>query len=253
MFGQELTDFSILGSLGIAFFAGILSFLSPCVLPIVPPYLAFMAGSSISEAQSNNLGSRDSSRVAFVALAFVLGLSTVFLVLGFAAFAFGSFFIHYQNELRYLSGFMVLAFGLHFLKIINFGVLNKELRLNFNLAGGKILSAYFFGLAFAFGWTPCIGPILGAILSMSLQSNSAQHGAALMLFYAIGLGLPFLFTGVFFANSLHLIGFFKRYTKITEKLIGVLLISIGFLLISDRFSILSFWLLENIPFLSAFG
>ena len=242
MFGQELTDLSILSSLAIAFFAGTLSFLSPCVLPIVPPYLAFMAGTSIAGMKSkpDSLNSSNSSGTGLIALAFVFGLSTVFIMLGFAAFAFGAVFINYQNELRYVSGVIVLAFGLHFLKIINFEILNRELRLNLYLAAGRVWSAYFLGLAFAFGWTPCIGPILGAILSMSLQSNTLQHGVTLMFFYALGLGLPFLFAGVFFANSTRVIGLLKRYARITEKMIGVLLIMIGFLLISDRFSILSF-------------
>ena len=253
MFGQELTEVSFIMSALISFSAGILSFLSPCVLPIVPPYLAFMAGSSVSNLKKSSLQSSQSNYLTLISLSFVLGLSTVFIMLGLAAAALGSFFLQYQTEMGYMSGLIVLVFGFHFLGVIKVPILNKEARFDFKSGGGGIIGAYALGIAFAFGWTPCIGPILGAILSMSAQTDSFSHGVTLMAFYAFGLGCPFLLFGVFFAKSLNFFSPFKMHLSKVEKGMGILLILVGFLLLSGGFTSLSFWLLENLPFLTIFG
>tara|TARA_A100001011_G_scaffold396175_1_gene493345 strand:- start:192 stop:764 length:573 start_codon:yes stop_codon:yes gene_type:complete len=190
--------------------------------------------------------------MTFIALSFVLGLSTVFIMLGLAAAALGSFFLNYQNQMGYISGVIVITFGLHFLGIINISIFNREARFNFNTRGG-LISAYVLGLAFAFGWTPCIGPILGAILSMATQTNSLNHGVILMAFYAAGLGCPFLLSGVFFAKSIGLFSSIKKHLGKVEKGIGTLLVLVGTLLVSGGFSSLSFWLLETMPILTIFG
>ena len=252
MFGQELLEASFAMSILIAFSAGILSFLSPCVLPIVPPYLAFMAGSSVVSLSKSPPNS-STFPVTFIALSFVLGLSTVFILLGLAAAALGSFFLNYQTQMGYISGIIVIIFGLHFLGIINIAIFNREARFNYQSSKGGFVSAYVLGVAFAFGWTPCIGPILGAILSMATQTDSLNHGVTLMAVYAAGLGCPFLLSGVFFAKSMGLFSSFKKHLGKVEKVIGTLLILVGTLLASGGFSNLSFWLLETIPVLAIFG
>ena len=164
MFGQELSEVSFFMSVLLSFFAGTLSFLSPCVLPIVPPYLAFMAGSSVSSLQRSEENSPKTSYLTLISLSFVLGLSTVFIMLGLTAAALGSFFLSFQAEMGYISGLIVLIFGLHFLGIIRVAFLDKEARLDFKSGGGGVIGAYVLGVAFAFGWTPCIGPILGSMM-----------------------------------------------------------------------------------------
>ena len=198
MFGQELTEVSFMMSISISFLAGLLSFLSPCVLPIVPPYLAFMAGSSVASLTQNSQTNLQTKPLVFISVCFVMGLSTVFIMLGLAAAALGALFLNYQTEMGYVSGAIVILFGLHFLNIIKVNFLNRDVRFNFKSAGGGGLGAYLLGIAFAFGWTPCIGPILGAILAMSVQAHSMTQGLALMVTYAIGLGCPFIIFGVFF-------------------------------------------------------
>lgn len=253
MFGQELVDASFILSATISFAAGVLSFLSPCVLPIVPPYLAFMAGTSVASLKSPILSQSQTSFLTLISISFVVGLSTVFIMLGLSAAALGSFFLSYQTEMGYFSGIVVIIFGLHFLGLIRVPLLNKELRLELKPGGGRLLGAYVLGIAFAFGWTPCIGPILGAILSMSAQAESVKQGVTFMTLYAMGLGCPFLFFGVFFAKSLNLSSRLKIHLGKIEKVIGLLLIIVGGLLLSGGFTNLSFWLLESMPFLSRFG
>ncbi len=253
MFSQELTEVSLIASIFIAFSSGILSFLSPCVLPIVPPYLAFMAGSSVSNLANKNHNFSQTITLPLTALFFVFGLSTVFVMLGLAAAALGSFFLGYQSEMGYISGAIVFVFGLHFLGIIRVPIFNREARFDFKSGGGGLIGAYLLGIAFAFGWTPCIGPILGAILSMAAQTDSVGQGVTLMAFYAMGLGCPFLFFGVFFAKSLNLFLPVKAHLQKVEKVMGGLLLVVGGLLVSGGFTNMSFLLLETVPFLSNFG
>ena len=253
MFGQELAEASFLMSVLISFSAGILSFLSPCVLPIVPPYLAFMAGSSVSSLKNSKSVSSLNVSLIIIAGTFVLGLSTVFIMLGLAVAALGSFFLSFQTEMGYVSGLIVIIFGLHFLDIFKIPILNKEARFDFGSGGGGLLGAYILGIAFAFGWTPCIGPILGAILSMSAQAQSFNQGVLLMAVYAIGLGCPFLLFGVYFPKALNLSSYVKTHLGLVEKVMGCFLLLVGILLLSGGFSNLSYLLLEGLPFLITLG
>jgi len=223
--------------------------LSPCVLPIVPPYLAYMAGTSTSEM---NDGGRD-NRVITAALCFVLGLSTVFLLLGFAASALGRAFLEYQTYLGTVAGVVIIAFGLHFLGVIRIPLLFREARIDAGDQGGTPFGAYVLGLAFAFGWTPCIGPVLGAILSLAAQEGSVMRGLSLMGFYAIGLGVPFLLAAIYINKFMSLMTRFKSHMGTVEKVMGILLIIVGILLITGGFASISFWLLETFPILSVFG
>ena len=249
MFGIDLFDASLGASMMIAMIAGIISFLSPCVLPIVPPYLAYMAGTSPSEMQDG----RVDRKVVTSALFFVLGLSTVFLLLGFAASAFGRAFLQYQEFLGIAAGVVIIAFGLHFIGLVRIPFLFKEARIDAGDRGGTPGGAYVLGLAFAFGWTPCIGPVLGAILALAAQEGSVSRGMGLMALYAVGLGLPFLLAAVYINKFMGVMGRFKAHMGMIEKVMGGLLILVGILLITGGFADMSFWLLETFPILGAIG
>ena len=250
MFGIEIIDASLLPAMFVALVAGLLSFLSPCVLPIVPPYLAYMSGVSMAELQS---GAKASRKALVTALFFVLGLSTVFLFLGFAASAFGAFFLANQQIFNYVAGAIVIVFGLHFVGLITIPFLNREARLDAGDRGGSALGAYVLGLAFAFGWTPCIGPQLGMILSLAATEESVARGTTLLAAYAAGLGIPFLAVAAFFPRMQGLMGWMKRHMAVIEKIMGGLLILIGLLMLTGGFSALSWWLLETFPGLAVLG
>lgn len=242
MFGFELIDAGLLPAMLIALLGGVLSFLSPCVLPIVPPYLAYMGGISVGDMKSDVHARR---RVILPALFFVMGLSTVFLLLGFTASAFGAFFLKNQDLFSKISGVVVIIFGLHFIGLFRIPLLDREARLDAGEQGGSALGAYVLGLAFAFGWTPCIGPQLGAILSLAAQEGSVQRGTLLLAIYALGLGLPFLLAALFIERSMGLMQRLKRHMKLIERAMGTLLLVVGLALVTGAFTDFSFWLLET--------
>ncbi len=250
MFDVSLLDAGFGLAALIALIAGILSFLSPCVLPVVPPYLAYMSGISMGELTGAS-GRRRSAVVP--ALCFVLGLSTVFLFMGFAASALGRVFLQYQGAMTKVSGAIVILLGLHFLHVLRIPLLDREARLDAGDQGGSSLGAYFLGLAFAFGWTPCIGPQLGAILSLAASEASLTRGTALLAVYAVGLGIPFLLAAVFVTRSLAVMKRMKPHMGAIEKAMGVLLLLVGVALITGAFSRLSYWLLETFPWLAYLG
>ncbi|QPH54982.1 cytochrome c biogenesis CcdA family protein [Pontivivens ytuae] len=251
MLGLEIMDASLGVALGIAMLGGLMSFLSPCVLPIVPPYLAYMAGSSVDELAE---GDRKANRAMIVAaLFFVMGLSTVFLIMGAAASQIGRALLEYQREFAMAAGAVVTIFGLHFLGIFRIGFLYREARVDAGDRGGSALGAYVLGLAFAFGWTPCIGPILGAILSLAAQEASVGRGIALMALYAIGLGVPFLLAAVFLNRFMGAMKRMRKHMGMIERAMGVLLVVVGVMMLTGAFTDLSFWLLEQFPALGAIG
>ncbi len=250
MFGIEIIDASLLPAMFVALLAGLLSFLSPCVLPIVPPYLAYMSGVSVTDLQT---GAKASRKALLTALFFVLGLSTVFLILGFAASAFGAFFLANQQLFNWIAGAVVIVFGLHFVGLFTIPFLNREARLDAGDRGGSAFGAYVLGLAFAFGWTPCIGPQLGMILSLAASEDSLARGTLLLAVYAAGLGIPFLAVAAFFPRMQGLMGWMKRHMVAIERIMGGLLIVIGLLMVTGGFSALSWWLLETFPALEGLG
>jgi cytochrome c-type biogenesis protein len=250
MFGIDLWDASIAPALLVAGLAGLLSFLSPCVLPIVPPYLAFMAGASMDDLQAGRDADR---RVLRTAAFFVLGLSTVFLLLGMAASSLGRALLAYQREMTLLAGAVIAVFGLHFLGVFRIGLLHREARVSASVSGRTPLGAYVLGLAFAFGWTPCIGPVLGSILSLAAQEGSVERGMLLMGFYAAGLGLPFLLTALFLRQAVGLLSGMKRHMGAIERGMGALLLLVGVLMLTGAFTEMSFWLLETFPALARIG
>lgn len=250
MAGFDLLDASLLPAMLIALSAGLLSFLSPCVLPIVPPYLAYMGGITMTEMTGQEAARR---KAIWPATTFVLGLSTVFLLLGFTASAFGAFFLQNQTLFAQAAGVVVIVFGLHFLGVFRIPFLDREARLDAGDRGGSAFGAYVLGLAFAFGWTPCIGPQLGAILSLAASEADVTRGTALLAIYAAGLGIPFLLAAAFVQRAVGLMNRLKPHMQLIERVMGGLLLFVGFALLTGAFSAFSYWLLETFPGLALLG
>ncbi|HHB81013.1 MAG TPA: cytochrome c biogenesis protein CcdA [Aliiroseovarius sp.] len=248
MFGIDLIDATLLPALLIALVAGLLSFLSPCVLPVVPPYLAYMSGISMGELREGS-----SRRAILAALFFVMGLSTVFLILGFTASAFGAFFLQNQEYFNTIAGVVVMVFGAHFVGVYRISFLDREARIDTGDRGGSAFGAYILGLAFAFGWTPCIGPQLGAILSLAASDGDVARGTFLLAVYAAGLGIPFLLVAAFFPRLTGVMNWMKRHMERIERTMGLLLWTIGLLMLTGGFASFSYWLLETFPGLAALG
>jgi cytochrome c-type biogenesis protein len=253
MFGIDILDASLLPAMTVALLAGVISFLSPCVLPIVPPYLAYMSGISMTEMQGGAGAAPARRKVMLTAGFFVLGLSTVFLFLGFTASAFGMFFLQNQSLFNTVAGLLVMGFGLHFLGIVRIPFLEREARIDAGDRGGSAFGAYVLGLAFAFGWTPCIGPQLGAILSLAASEADMARGTALLGVYAVGLGVPFLLVAAFFPRLTGTMAWMKRHMDAIERVMGLLLWTIGLLMLTGGFSQFSWWLLETFPGLAVLG
>lgn len=251
MFGLDVFDAALLPAILIALAAGGLSFLSPCVLPIVPPYLAYMSGISMAELTAED--QRPRRRAVVPALFFVMGLSTVFLFLGFTASALGMFFLRNQMLFAQIAGVVVMVFGLHFLGVFRIPLLMREARIDAGDRGGSGLGAYVLGLAFAFGWTPCIGPILGAILSMAATEGDVTRGTVLLGSYAAGLGVPFLLAAVFVQRSMTVMNRIKPYMGVIEKAMGGLLVAVGLAMVTGAFTAFAWWLLETFPLLGRIG
>ncbi len=250
MNGFEIIDAALLPAMFIALTAGVLSFLSPCVLPLVPPYIAYMSGIQMSQLREDG---PVQGRVVLTALSFVLGLSTVFLVLGFTATSFARYFLQNQVLLAQIGGVVVVVFGLHFLGVFRIGILDRDARIDAGDQGGSLFGAYILGLAFAFGWTPCIGPQLGAILTLAATEESVARGTALLGIYAFGLGIPFLLTALFMSRAMAVMNRIKPHMQLIERIMGVLLIVVGVTLATGAFSAFANWLQTAIPFLATLG
>lgn len=234
--------------------AGLLSFLSPCVLPLVPPYLGFLAGASIEELTGADVENRASRRrVVGVALAFVLGFSTVFVTLGATASVLGQLLIRWSYELSLVAGVAIILMGLHFLGVYRIGLLYREAR--FQAVGAKAgpVGAYVMGLAFAFGWTPCIGPILSGILAVAGARDTVAEGAGLLAVYSAGLGIPFVIAALFAGPFVAFLKRFRTHFDKVEKAMGGVLVFTGVLFLTGGMQRISFWLLETFPALSRLG
>jgi cytochrome c-type biogenesis protein len=231
--------------------AGLLSFLSPCVLPLVPPYLTFIAGASIEEltVAGTPRARRD---VVIASLLFVAGFSTVFVALGATASVFGKVLRANLEVLSIAAGLAIILMGLHFLGVFKIGLLYREKRFEVGRPVGR-LGAYLMGLAFAFGWTPCIGPILAAILAVAGSQETVARGAALLAVYSAGLGLPFLAAAVAMGPFMGFMQRFKRHFGKVEKVVGALLVVTGLAFLTGAMQNMSFWLLQTFPGLAQFG
>ena len=245
-----ILDATLLPAAMIALSAGLLSFLSPCVLPIVPPYLAYMGGVSMGEMDEDKAARR---RVLLSAAFFVLGLSTVFLLLGFAFSTLGRTFLQFQDWFLLIAGVVVMIFGAHFVGVFRIGFLDREARVACGDRGGSAMGAYILGLAFAFGWTPCLGPILGTILGLAASEADVTRGTTLLAFYALGLGIPFLLVAAFFPRLKGVMAWMKRNMARIERTSGLLLWTVGLMMITGQFAAMSYWMLEAFPALASFG
>ena len=238
---------------GAAFLAGMLSFLSPCILPIVPPYLAWLAGVSFAELQSSPAGSAAKWRVVSSSVMFVLGFATVFVALGATASIVGRTIAQYFDVLSIVAGAVILIMGLQFLGVFRLGLLYREARVQVNRKPAGLFGAYVVGLAFAFGWTPCVGPILAAILFIAGSEETAWRGASLLAAYSVGIGLPFILAAVFASQFLGWAARFKKHMQKVEMAMGGLLVITGVLFMTGQMSAMSFWLLEQFPIFSTIG
>lgn len=225
--------------------AGVISFLSPCILPLAPPYLAYLAGASVERLSSEN--EKDARRDVMAAAAlFVAGFSTVFVALGASASALFGLIAPIRPYFETIAGVALVAMGLHFLGLVRITALFREKRLHVEKPAG-LWSAYVMGLAFAMGWTPCLGPILAAILAIASTEDTAWRGAALLSVYSLGLGVPFLLLGAAFGRAMKTVGSLKRHMPAVEKAAGVFLILAGFAFLTGGMQAASFWLLEMFP------
>jgi cytochrome c-type biogenesis protein len=238
-------------SLPVVFGAGVLSFLSPCVLPLVPPYLTYMGGASFEQMRGDDRALQ--LRVILTSMFFILGFSVVFVTLGATATAFGQSFRQALPILTPVAGLLIIAMGLHFLGIFRIGLLDRQVRHQGPGVASGPLGGFLLGLAFAIGWTPCIGPILAAILSVAANENSALQGATLLGVYSLGLGVPFFLAGIAVGPFMAFFRSFKKNLGIVEKIVGVLLVITGLLFLSGNFTRLSYWFLETFPALGKLG
>jgi len=243
-----ITDVSIPAAL----VAGIISFLSPCVLPLVPPYLIYLTGATI-EHVANDEGQAASKRAVMLsALVFVLGFSTVFVALGASASLIGGLIRAWSAQLAIVAGVVIILMGLHFLGLTRIGFLMREGRLPIPKPVG-LWGAYAMGLAFAFGWTPCIGPILAAILSVAASEATVAKGAGLLAVYSAGLGIPFLIAAFMVEQFSSVLARMKKHLATVERVMGVLMILVGVGFLTGAVSSVSIWLLETFPALQSFG
>lgn len=240
-------------SFGGAFLAGLISFISPCVLPIVPPYLAWLAGLSFEELKSETIDSGTRRRIILAALAFVLGFATVFIALGATASVIGKTIAQYFDILSIIAGVIIIVMGLHFVGAFRIALLYREARIQVSRKPAGMIGAYVMGLAFAFGWTPCVGPVLAAILFVAGSEGTALRGASLLAAYSFGIGIPFLLAAVFASRFLAWAARFKRHMHKVEIAMGVLLILTGILFITGQMSAISYWLLETFPIFATIG
>ena len=238
-----------------AFFAGILSFLSPCVLPLVPAYISFMSGLSVDELQRSAHRKAVLQKTLMTSLAFILGFSVIFVLLGATATTLGRFLLAKSYVISKIAGIIIIVLGLHFLgifkKSLNF--LNYEKRFHVQNIQAGVIGAFIIGLAFAFGWTPCVGPILGPILFLAGGQETVGQGILLLSMYSIGLGVPFLLTALATQTFFNVLNRVKRYFNVIEVVSGVFLIAIGVLIFTGRFSLIATKLIEWFPGLGSLG
>lgn len=233
--------------LAIAFGAGFISFLSPCVLPIIPGYVSYITGKRLNEIEQNR-------RVVLLkTITFSLGFSFVFIILGIAASFIGNVLIFFGKELRITAGIIIIIFSLNLLGVFNFNFLNQDKRFETGSYKDNYIFPLVVGAAFAFGWTPCIGPVLGSILALSATEATIYKGVLLLSFYSLGLAIPFILSGYFMTVFLQSKkGFSKYYGRVT-KIGGLLLLLTGLLILTNQIQVISYYILTTFPFLTTLG
>jgi cytochrome c-type biogenesis protein len=242
------TDTTIVAAL----LAGLVSFLSPCVLPLVPPYLVYLAGTSLERLADKEPKPRVRRETLAAAVLFVAGFSTVFVALGAGASAIGALLRFYSNEIAILAGLVIVVMGLHFLGITPIRLLHRQKRLEIQKPVG-LWGAYVMGLAFAAGWTPCIGPILAAILAIAAAEATVAKGAGLLAVYSLGLGVPFIVAGFAVGPFAAFVTRFRTHLGHVEKVMGGLLVLTGIAFLAGFFTQFNNWMLETFPALGQLG
>ncbi|WP_350333418.1 cytochrome c biogenesis CcdA family protein [Coralliovum pocilloporae] len=242
-------DITIWGAL----IAGLISFISPCVLPIVPPYLCYLAGVSLNQLTGEDGEGADPVKVFTAALTFVLGFSTVFVALGAGASLAGISLAEHASWLIYVAGAIIIAMGLHFLGVFRIRALYSEARVHVDKKPAGAFGSYLIGLAFGFAWTPCIGPILGTILVVASAEETVSQGALLLAVYSLGIGIPFLLAAAFAGPFMRFMAGFRRHLGKVEKVMGGLLVFTGIMIMTGQLARLSYWMLELFPGLATIG
>lgn len=238
-----------------AVIAGLLSFLSPCVLPIVPFYLSYLAGVGMNQISADAVISVSVRRRAVLsALLFSFGVITVFIAMGATATVFGQLVREWFDVLRWMAAALIIVMGLHFLGVFRIGVLYRQFRTEAgDTSNLSFLGAYVIGLAFAFGWTPCVGPVLATILFTAAGAETAGRGAGLLFAYGVGMTLPFVIAAMFIAPFMRWMARFRRHLGLIEKLMGLLLILFGLLIATNSINYIAQWMLDTFPIFSRIG
>ncbi len=230
-----------------SFGAGFISFLTPCVLPIIPGYISYITGKNLNEIE------KDKKAVLIKTIIFSLGFSIVFIILGATASAVGNILLFLSNELRITAGIIIILFSLQMLGIFNFNFLNQEKRIETKNYRDNYAFPFLVGAAFAFGWTPCIGPVLGSILALSATETSIGKGVLLLTFYSLGLAIPFILSGYYMGKFLATRKDFSKYYGRVTKTGGIILLLTGILIATNQIQVISYYILTIFPFLTTLG
>ena len=235
-------------TLSIAFLAGLVSFLSPCVMPIIPGYIAYISGNSLDV-----LVKKKDSLVVIKTIFFTLGFSLVFIALGSTSSFIGNFFLINSNILRIIAGIIIIFFSLQLIGIINFNFMNKDMRFFTNKYNDNLTFPVVVGAAFGFGWTPCIGPILGSIITLAVLEENIGRSTLLLLSYSLGLAIPFIISGILIDKFLLFSKNFKKYMSVITKVSGGILLLTGIAILTNQLQVLGFFILEYFPSLGNIG
>jgi cytochrome c-type biogenesis protein len=231
--------------------AGLVSFLSPCVLPLVPPYLSYLGGTTIEQmTDGDRIEPHVWRRVVLASVFFVLGFTTVFVGLGAGASVLGQWIQAHKATLSFIAGLVIIGFGLHFLGVLRLGLLYRQARFHAHTQGASLAGAFIMGLAFAFGWTPCIGPVLATVLTLAANEASLGAGVRLLLVYSLGLGIPFILAAAAIGPFVAFLQHFRRHLGRVEMAMGVLLIVAGLLILTGSLNWFGQWLIDNVPLLT---
>ena len=235
-------------TLSIAFLAGLISFLSPCVLPLIPGYISYISGTSFDKIKE-----KKRNLIFIKTIFFTLGFSFVFIAFGSVATFIGQFFLVNSNILRIIAGIIIILFSLQLIGFINFNFMNKDVRIFTSKYNKNMAFPFVVGVAFGFGWTPCIGPILGSIITLAALEEKIGRGILLLSFYSLGLAIPFIVSGILIDKFLLFSKSFKKYTSTITKIGGIILLLTGIAILTGQLQILGFFILEYFPLLGNIG
>ena len=235
-------------TLSIAFLAGLISFLSPCVLPLIPGYICYISGTSLDKIKE-----KKKNLIIIKTIFFTLGFSFVFITLGSTATLVGQFFLINSNIFRIVAGIVIILFSLQLIGIINFNFMNKDIRIFTDQYNNNLIFPLIVGVAFGFGWTPCIGPILGSIITLAALEENVGRGILLLSFYSLGLAIPFILSGILIDKFLLFSKNFKKYISLVTKTGGTILLLTGIAILTNQLQVLGFFILEIFPVFEDIG